>query len=175
MSGLYSRSYSVTIVSCGQKAPRKGAFPTETSIGGRVARLVFHPKDPRSDISRRSSVSHVGCDLRSEAAELLELEQLEQLQWGGPRSALFAMRCSRRIPSRRQPPPRTRSARFPPPCHSQDRVCYKTGHDPNFGAQLRLPSPACDAVELALQHGFVCPLVVTDPTDSGATIALAQA
>ena len=36
-------------------------------------------------------------------------------------------------------------------------------------------SPAWDAVQLTLQVGFICPFVVIDPTDLGATIVVAQA
>ena len=36
-------------------------------------------------------------------------------------------------------------------------------------------SPAWDAVQLTLQVGFICPFVVIDPTDFGATIVVAQA
>ena len=36
-------------------------------------------------------------------------------------------------------------------------------------------SPACDAVQLTRKVGFICPFVVIDPTDLGATIVVAQA
>ena len=36
-------------------------------------------------------------------------------------------------------------------------------------------SSAWDAVQLTLQVGFICPFVVIDPTDLGATIVVAQA
>ena len=36
-------------------------------------------------------------------------------------------------------------------------------------------SPAWDAVKLTLKVGFICPFVVDDPTDLGATIVVAQA
>ena len=35
--------------------------------------------------------------------------------------------------------------------------------------------PAWDAVKLTLKVGFICPFVVDDPTDLGATIVVAQA
>ena len=43
------------------------------------------------------------------------------------------------------------------------------------GALLWLFPPAWDAVKLTLQVGFICPFVVIDPTDLGATFAVAQA
>ena len=43
------------------------------------------------------------------------------------------------------------------------------------GALICLFSPACDAVKLTLKAGFICPFVVDDPTDLGATIVVAQA
>ena len=43
------------------------------------------------------------------------------------------------------------------------------------GALIWLFSPAWDAVELTLKVGFICPFVVDDPTDLGATIVVAQA
>ena len=43
------------------------------------------------------------------------------------------------------------------------------------GALIWLFSPACDAVKLTLKVGFICPFMVDDPTDLGATIVVAQA
>ena len=43
------------------------------------------------------------------------------------------------------------------------------------GALIWLFSPAWDAVKLTLKVGFICPFVVDDPTDLGATIVVAQA
>ena len=43
------------------------------------------------------------------------------------------------------------------------------------GTLLWLFSPAWDAVELTRKVGFICPLVVIDPTDLGGTIVVAQA
>ena len=43
------------------------------------------------------------------------------------------------------------------------------------GFLLLLFSPAWDAVQLTLQVGFICPFVVIDPSDLGATIVVAQA
>ena len=43
------------------------------------------------------------------------------------------------------------------------------------GALIWLFSPAWDSVKLTLQVGFICPFVVEDPTDLGATIVVAQA
>ena len=43
------------------------------------------------------------------------------------------------------------------------------------GALIWLFSPAWDAVKLTLKVGFICPFVVEDPTDLGATIVVAQA
>ena len=43
------------------------------------------------------------------------------------------------------------------------------------GTLLWLFSPAWDAVKLTLQVGFICPFVVIDPIDLGATIVVAQA
>ena len=40
---------------------------------------------------------------------------------------------------------------------------------------LLLFSPAWDAVELAMQVGFICPFVVIDLTYLGATIVVVQA
>ena len=44
-----------------------------------------------------------------------------------------------------------------------------------LGALIWLFSPACDAVNLTLKVGFICPFVVDDPTYLGATIVVAQA
>ena len=43
------------------------------------------------------------------------------------------------------------------------------------GALIWLFSLAWDAVKLTLKVGFICPFVVNDPTDLGATIVVAQA
>lgn len=43
------------------------------------------------------------------------------------------------------------------------------------GTLLWLFSPAWDAVELTRKVGFICPLVVIDPTYLGGTIVVAQA
>ena len=43
------------------------------------------------------------------------------------------------------------------------------------GALIWLFSLAWDAVKLTLKVGFICPFVVDDPTDLGATIVVAQA
>ena len=58
---------------------------------------------------------------------------------------------------------------------SEDQVCYNTGYDCLFGALLSLFSPAWGAIKLTLKVGFMCPFVVIDPTDLGATIVIAQA
>ena len=44
-----------------------------------------------------------------------------------------------------------------------------------LGALIWLFSLAWDAVKLNLKVGFICPLVVDDPPDLGATIVVAQA
>ena len=44
-----------------------------------------------------------------------------------------------------------------------------------FKALLWLFSPAWNAVNLIMQVGFICPFVVSDPTDLGATIVVARA
>ena len=43
------------------------------------------------------------------------------------------------------------------------------------GALIWLFCPAWDTVKLTLKVGFICPFVVDDPTDLGATIVVAQA
>ena len=61
---------------------------------------------------------------------------------------------------------------------SEDQVCQNTGYIRMFGdiaLGLWLFSPAWDALKLTLQNGFVCPFVVMDPTNLGATIVVAQA
>ena len=42
-------------------------------------------------------------------------------------------------------------------------------------AFIWLFSPAWDAIKLTLKVGFICPFVVDDPTNLGATIVVAQA
>ena len=44
-----------------------------------------------------------------------------------------------------------------------------------LGALIWLFSPAWDAVKLTLKVGFICPFVVNEPTNLGATIVVAQA
>ena len=69
----------------------------------------------------------------------------------GPDSALLLLRFLLKI----------RSVRI------LDTICSRT--------LLWLFSPAWDAVKLTLHVGFICPFVVVDPTDLGATIVVAKA
>ena len=69
----------------------------------------------------------------------------------GPDSALLLLRFLLKI----------RSVRI------LDTICSRT--------LLWLFSPAWDAVKLTLHVGFICPFVVIDPIDLGATIVVAPA
>ena len=53
--------------------------------------------------------------------------------------------------------------------------CCNTAYDRMFEALLWLFPPAWNAVKFTLIFRFICPLVVIDPTDLGATIVVAHA